>query len=238
MFPPAIGPCFSPPKVPNIGTVRTCGPDNTSVLHGISFSAFGFVNQNVLVGVPFWQMESSRRCWRKRSPEAIVVFVRGHGSHAVELSRSRRRFQRRQKSVRMGRSSADTVGRLIRQATALLRRCSDTRQEVARYLCGETSHIQTSGEFRRPPQLNGRFASRWQCQSGCRMLADFSGVISHNPFGTNFLLDDHTLGGVREFSYPRFPAVGFSPNLGSGITDAPQPLLYNPRQIQQPRRIV
>jgi len=66
MLPPAIRPCLSPPKIPNIGTVRTCGPDDTSVLHGISFSAFGLVNQNFLVGVPLWQMESSRRFRLKR----------------------------------------------------------------------------------------------------------------------------------------------------------------------------
>src|SRR5208337_1484812 len=109
MFPPAIRPCLSPPKIPNVGTVRTCGPDDTSVLHGISFSAFDLVNQDFLVGVPLWQMESSRRCRRKRSLETIAVFVRRHASHAVELSRLRRRFQRRQERVRMGSSCADTV---------------------------------------------------------------------------------------------------------------------------------
>lgn len=38
-----------------------------------------------------------------------LVLVRRHASHAVELSRLRRRFQRRQKSVWMGSSRADTV---------------------------------------------------------------------------------------------------------------------------------
>src|SRR5664280_1205551 len=37
-------------------------------------------------------MESSRRCCWERAPETIVVFVRRYGSHAVELSRLRRRF--------------------------------------------------------------------------------------------------------------------------------------------------
>jgi hypothetical protein len=41
---------------------------------------------------------------------------------------------------------------------------------------------------------------------------------------------------AREFSHPHFPAMRFSPNFGLGITDAPQPLLYNRRQIQQPRQ--
>src|ERR1039458_10120598 len=27
----------------------------------------------------------------------------------------------------------------------------------------------------------GRFTSKWRCQCGCRMLADFPGVISHKP---------------------------------------------------------
>src|SRR5664280_1134792 len=30
-------------------------------------------------------------------------------------------------------------------------------------------------------EWNGRFTSKWQCQCGCRMLADVAGVISQNP---------------------------------------------------------
>src|ERR1035438_3962925 len=45
MFPLAISSCFSPSKFPNIGTVRTCGPRDTSVLHSVSFATLGLVNQ-------------------------------------------------------------------------------------------------------------------------------------------------------------------------------------------------
>jgi hypothetical protein len=43
------------------------------------------------------------------------------------------------------------------------------------------SQNQTSGESGVALLRIGRFTSKWRCQCGCRMLADFPGVISHKP---------------------------------------------------------
>src|SRR5260370_7707533 len=48
MFPLAISSCLAPSKFPNIGTAQTRGPHDTSVLHKVSFSAFGFGQPRVL----------------------------------------------------------------------------------------------------------------------------------------------------------------------------------------------
>src|ERR1022692_4320016 len=48
MFPLAISSCFSPSKFPNIGTVRTCGPRDTSVLHRVSFNTREVLHQTLL----------------------------------------------------------------------------------------------------------------------------------------------------------------------------------------------
>ena len=48
MFPPAISSCLSPSKFPNIGTAQTSGSYGTSVLHKVSFSAFGFGRPGLL----------------------------------------------------------------------------------------------------------------------------------------------------------------------------------------------
>jgi hypothetical protein len=45
----------------------------------------------------------------------------------------------------------------------------------------EISHNQASGESGGALLQVGRFTSKWRCQCGCRMLADFPGVISHKP---------------------------------------------------------
>jgi hypothetical protein len=109
MFPRAVRPCLSPPKVPNIGTVRTCGPRDTSVLHGISFSAFGLVTKiswseghcgkwsraEAAVG-----SDHRRRLWCSCADTVRTLL----SSAACDDA-----FQRRQKSVRMGSSCADTV---------------------------------------------------------------------------------------------------------------------------------
>src|SRR5437667_280918 len=48
MFPLAISSCLSPSKFPNIGTAQTSGSHDTSVLHKVSFSAFGFGQPGLL----------------------------------------------------------------------------------------------------------------------------------------------------------------------------------------------
>src|SRR5260370_4857055 len=48
MFPLAISSCLSPSKFPNIGTAQTRGPHDTSVLHKVSSSTFGFGQPGVL----------------------------------------------------------------------------------------------------------------------------------------------------------------------------------------------
>jgi hypothetical protein len=48
MFPLAVSSCLSPSKFPNIGTAQTSGSHDTSVLHKVSFSAFGFGQPGLL----------------------------------------------------------------------------------------------------------------------------------------------------------------------------------------------
>src|ERR1700732_5499454 len=123
MFPPAISSCLAPSKFPNIGTAQTSGSHDTSVLHKVSFSAFG-CGQPGLLGRTVIVVKEGE-------PE-----VRSDGNRVAAMFCALVRLRPEQTGTSIQFQRRECADRLGGRTTALLQRCPN---------CGERGSMRGKG---------------------------------------------------------------------------------------------